>query len=151
VPYEVYFTSGYSISDDRDRLEVATIHRWLAEESYWTRGRSLEVTLGCIANSLCLGVYAPDKRQAGFARAVTDRTTMAHLSDVFVLPDHRGQGLGKALVAAVLDHPDLRRVRRWSLATQDAHDLYAAFGFGPYTNPESQMIRVVSDPVLQSS
>jgi GNAT superfamily N-acetyltransferase len=93
-----------------------------------------------IANSLPFGLYAPDGSQAGFARAVTDRATFAYLGDVFVAGEHRGRGLGKFLVSCVLEHPELQDLRRWALATADAHGLYRRFGFGPPRQPEIHMV-----------
>jgi GNAT superfamily N-acetyltransferase len=116
------------ISTDRSRLDLDLIHRYLSEESYWARGRSREATARAIEHSIPFGVYDRG-RQVGFARVVTDRATFAWLADVFVLPSHRGQGVGKRLVEAVLEHPELRAVRRWLLATADAHGLYRRFGF----------------------
>ncbi len=143
--YEVSLPAGYTVSDDPARLDVDRIHRYLAEDSYWTAGRSRATTDRSFANSLCIGLYAPDGSQAGFARLVTDRTTSAHLADVFVLPEHRGRGLGKAMVAAVLAHPDLATIHRWSLTTRDAHGLYAQFGFVRASDvpdlPQSMMVR----------
>ncbi len=118
------------ISTDPERLDVAVIHRWLSEKSYWARGRPLEMVARSIANSFCFGVYL-DGRQIGFARVVTDWTTFAWLADVFILDDYRGRGYGKTLVAAVLAHPELQGFRRWLLATMDAHTLYTQFGFAP--------------------
>lgn len=118
------------ISSDPNRLDVALIHRWLSEESYWARGRSMELVQRSIANSLCFGVYHGG-RQIGFARVVTDRTTFAWLADVFVLDGYRGRGYGKSLVAAALAHPELQGLRRWLLATKDAHTLYEQFDFTP--------------------
>jgi GNAT superfamily N-acetyltransferase len=118
------------ISTDPDRLDLSLIHGWLSEQSYWARGRSLEVVRQSINNSLPFGVYL-DGRQVGFARVVTDRSTHAWLADVFILDEYRGRGYGKALVAAILEHPDLQGLRRWLLATKDAHGLYAQFGFTP--------------------
>ncbi len=131
MPYDVTVAAGYQVSDDQGRLDVDRIHRFLAEDSYWTAGRTRQTTDRSFANSLCFGLYAPGGSQAGFARVVTDRTISAHLADVFVLPGHRGRGLGKSLVRAVLAHPDLATVTRWSLTTRDAHALYAGFGFRP--------------------
>ncbi len=139
MPHLVPLPDGYEISDDRARLDIAAIHAYISDESYWGRGRTRDFTERCIANALCLGLYAPDGSQAGFARLTTDMTSNAHLSDVFVLDAHRGRGLGKALVAAALAHPDLQGVYRWTLSTSDAHALYAGFGFGPHPNPTSQM------------
>lgn len=118
------------ISSDPDRLDVALIHRWLSEESYWARGRSMEVVRCAIDNSICFGGYLGG-RQVAFARVVTDRATHAWLADVFVLDVYRGRGTGKALVAAVLAHPELQGLRRWLLATKDAHTLYEQFDFTP--------------------
>jgi GNAT superfamily N-acetyltransferase len=118
------------ISTDPERLDLGLIHRWLSEESYWACGRSPEVTWRAIENSIPFGVYL-DGQQVGFARVVTDRATHAWLADVFILDEYRGRGYGKALVAAILEHPDLQGLRRWLLATKDAHGLYAQFGFTP--------------------
>lgn len=121
--------SGYEVSDDRGRLDRDVVHRYLSDESYWARGRAREETERAIDNSLCIGVYAEDGAQAGFARVITDSATFAWLCDLFVLPVHRGNGLGKQLVEAALGHPDLVTVRRWMLATADAHGLYRRYGF----------------------
>jgi GNAT superfamily N-acetyltransferase len=142
---------GCTISDDRARLDVELLHRYLAEESYWARGRSRAIVERSLANSLCLGLYAGDGSQVGFARVVSDRAVMAHLSDVFVLPAWRGRGLGKALVAAALAHPELGTVRRWTLSTDDGHALYAAFGFRPLPHPEMQMVRIVTEQPAKPS
>jgi GNAT superfamily N-acetyltransferase len=122
---------GYEISTDRARLDLDAIHRFLSEDAYWSPGVEREVVERALANSLCFGLHAPDGAQAGFARAVTDRATFAYLGDVFVLPAHRGRGLGVWLVQTVLAHPDLQGLRRIELATADAHELYARFGFEP--------------------
>ena len=135
--------NGYVISDRRAALDVDVIHRFLSTESYWAQNRPRGVTEAAIAGSLCLGLFAADGSQAGFARVVTDRATMAHLSDVFVLQMHRGHGLGVCLVEAMLSHPALATVRRWTLSTADAHALYAKFGFETFYEPEKQLIRMV--------
>lgn len=93
-----------------------------------------------IANSLPFGLYAASGDQAGFARAITDYATYAYLADIFVADGHRGQGLGKFLVSRVLDHPELQGLRRWALATADAHGLYEQFGFGAPARPEIHMV-----------
>ena len=120
--------NGYEISTDPERLDVAVIHRYLSEESYWARGRSRQAVQRSIRGSLCFGLYAPDGRQAGFARVVSDFSTIAWLGDVFVLAEHRGRGLGKWLVQTIVEHPDLQRVRM-ILKTADAQSLYEGFGF----------------------
>ena len=149
--YEVDLPDGWTISDDRARLDVDLLHHFLAVESYWARGRSRAIVERSLANSLCFGLYAADGRQAGFARVVSDRAVIAHLNDVFVLPAWRGRGLGKALVAAVLAHPELVMVARWTLSTSDAHALYASFGFGPLPEPATAMVRIVAEQSLKTS
>ena len=144
MTYEIPVAGGYLVSDDRTRLDIAVIHGFIAQESYWAQGRSHALVERSLAHSLCFGLYAPDGAQAGFARLVTDYATTCHLQDVFVLSAHRGQGRGRALVAAVLGHPELNGVRRWTLSTRDAHTLYASFGFGLFPNPENQMVRMVA-------
>ena len=119
----------YEISTDKGRLDVPAVHRFLSEESYWAKGRPREVQEAAIRNSVCVGAYTPDGAQAGFARVVTDGATFAWLCDVFVLPEHRGNGLARRLVQAALDEVSV--VRRWVLATQDAHGVYAPLGFAP--------------------
>ena len=121
-------TSDYVISTDPARLDRELIHRFLSEESYWARGRSHTVVDRSLDHSLCFGVYHHEG-QVGFARPVTDRATFAWIADVFVLPAHRGQGLGKRLLQEVLAHPELQGLDRWLLATADAHVLYARLGF----------------------
>ena len=129
------------ISTDLDRLDPEMIHRFLSEQSYWARGRSREVMQRAFDNSICFGAYLGDQ-QVGFARVVTDRATFAWLADVFVLDEFRGRGYGKALVGAVLEHPDLQGLRRWLLATKDAHGLYAQYGFVPVP-PDRFMERII--------
>ncbi len=127
------------ISTDPNRLDVDLIHRWLSEESYWAGGVSREIVARAIDNSLCFGVYL-EGQQVGLARVVTDRATFAWLADVFILDSYRGRGYGKALIAAVVAHPELRGLRRLLLATRDAHGLYAQYGFTPVA-PERFMER----------
>jgi GNAT superfamily N-acetyltransferase len=126
---------GYEISTDRDRLDLDAIHGFL-HEAYWSPGIPRATVERAVAGSLCFGLFAPGGAQAGFARAVSDRATFAYLADVFVLPGHRGRGLGAALVRAALEHPDLQGLRRWMLATRDAHALYAKLGFAELERPE---------------
>ena len=121
--------SEYDISTDRARLDVFLIHRWLAEHSYWAAGIPRAVVERAIANSINFGLYHNFAAQVGFARVVTDRATFAYLADVFVLEAHRDKGLSKRLIEAVLAHPELQGLRRWMLATRDAHGLYEQFGF----------------------
>ena len=121
---------GYKVSTDPARLDIARIHRFLSTEAYWSPGVPREVVERAIENSLCFGVYdARSGEQVGFARAVTDRSTFAWIADLYVESGHRGHGLGKRLVTAILAHPDLQGLRRFMLATADAHGLYRQFGF----------------------
>jgi GNAT superfamily N-acetyltransferase len=117
------------ISTDAARLDVDLVQRFLSEESYWARGRTREAVERSIENSVCFGAYTGGE-QVGFARVVTDRATFAWLADVFVVPGHQGRGIGKGLVEAALEHPELRSIPRWLLGTADAHELYRRFGFG---------------------
>jgi GNAT superfamily N-acetyltransferase len=125
------------ISTDRNRLDLSLIHAFLAS-SYWARGIPREVVERSIQNSLCFGAFL-DGRQIGFARVVTDFATIAYLADVFVVPEHRGRGVAKALMRAILARPELQGLRRLLLATRDAHGLYAQFGFQPLAHPEQFM------------
>lgn len=120
---------GYEISTDPERLDRAAIHGFL-RTSYWAQGIEPETVSRAIDNSLPFGLYAADGAQAGFARMVTDTTRFAWLADVFVLPEHRGRGLGVWLVETVLSHPDVSGLRT-VLGTKDAHALYERFGFRP--------------------
>ena len=128
----------YEISTDVTRLDRALIHRFLHDDSYWARGVPRDVVDRAIDNSLCFGLYhGPD--QVGFARVVTDRAAIAYLADVFVLPAHRGRGLGKRLIEAVMSHPELQGLRRFFLGTADAHSLYERFGFRALAEPGRMM------------
>ncbi|HEY0077083.1 MAG TPA: GNAT family N-acetyltransferase [Pyrinomonadaceae bacterium] len=118
----------YEISTDPKRLDLAFIHQFLSTKSYWAQGRPLELVRRSIEYSLPFGLYR-GARQVGFARVVTDYTTFAWLADVFVDEGERGQGLGVWLVEVALSHPQLQGLRRWTLATRDAHEIYRRFGF----------------------
>jgi GNAT superfamily N-acetyltransferase len=132
--------SDVEISTDRSRLDVGLIHRFLSEESYWAKGRSREQVERSIENSVCFGAYVGDEL-VGFARAVTDKATFAWLADVFVVPEHRGQGIGRMLVEAALGLPELAEVYRWFLGTADAHELYRRYGFDQLQRVERFMAR----------
>jgi len=128
-----------TVDTDRSRLDVALIHRFLAG-SYWAQGIPRAVVEAAIEGSLCFGLYEGD-RQIGFARLVTDRATFAYLADVFVVEERRGRGLANVLMDAVMAHPDVQGLRRWLLATRDAHRLYAQYGFRPLAAPDRFMER----------
>lgn len=137
--YEWYYCE-YMMSTDKRRLDVRMIHRFLAEESYWARGRSLETVLRAIEHSVCLGLYQQlEDQQIGFARAITDFATYAYLADVFILAPYRGRGLGKWLVQTMLVHPELKGVPNWALKTANAHGLYVRYGFDALALPEQMM------------
>lgn len=129
----------YRLSTDRGLLDLDAIHAFLADESYWARGLDRGLMERAIAGSLAIGAYAADGSLAGFARVVTDGAVFAYLRDVFVLAAHRGQGLGRALTAMALEHPDLAGIRNWMLATRDAHGVYAALGFAPVADASIYM------------
>jgi len=128
----------FNISTDRSHLQIAVIHKYLSEESYWARERTYEQTVTAIKNSLPFGVYKGEN-QVGFARIVTDYATFAYLGDVFILPECQGKGLGIFLMKTILEHPDLQGFRRWILATKDAHGLYEKFEFSALRHPERWM------------
>ncbi|MEQ1954327.1 GNAT family N-acetyltransferase [Mesorhizobium sp. CN2-181] len=120
------------ITHDLARLDFQATSD-LLKASYWGKQRTDEINRRAFANSVC-AIALIDGKQAGFARASGDRAVFARISDVIVWPEHRGKGVGKALVQALVDHPDLRSVSAWMLNTSDAHGLYAQFGFRPVTD-----------------
>src|SRR3990170_2363955 len=122
----------YEISTDKKRLDLAMIHDFLANQSYWAKDIPFEVMKRSIENALCFGVYHQG-RQVGFARVVTDYATVAYVGDVFIIGPYRGRGLGKRLVKAIVDYPELKGLRLWFLGTKDAHDLYRKYGFKKVT------------------
>jgi len=143
------FDDGYLISDDPARLDRDVVHGWLAGESYWTKGIPRDVFERALDNSLCAGLYAPDGSQAGFARAVTDRATFAYIGDVWIAEGRRGAGLGKRLMAWLLDHPDLRGLRTKLLLTADAHSLYEPFGFERPSDAMVERLMIDSRPASE--
>ena len=132
---------GFRISTDPAELDVAALHAYLSR-SYWAQGIPREVVERSLRHSLCFGLYEEkewSKRQVGFARVVSDRATFAYLGDVYVLEDYRGRGLSKWLMECIRTHPELQGLRRWSLATRDAHGLYGRFGFTSLADPSRWM------------
>ncbi len=127
----------YLISTEKSKLNTKTIYGYLSN-SYWAKNRSLKTTKLAIKNSLCFGVYLKNK-QIGFARVVTDYATFAYLADVFILEEHQGKGLSKWMMKIILSHKKLQNLRRWILATKDAHKLYEKFGFTNLNEPEKFM------------
>lgn len=139
---------GFTVSTDKNLLDLGLVLGFLHEESYWAREITLATLRKSIVNStLCFGLYqgdpaAGEATQIGFARVMSDFARMAHLADVFILPAYRRRGLGKWLLQVVLSHPELQKVRRFTLNTNDAHSLYAKFGFQPISTPENAMERL---------
>lgn len=132
----------YHVSTDKSKLNYDLIYTFLNKESYWAKGRSLETVKKSIDHSLCFGVYDNKGHQFGFARVVSDFAVFAWVMDVFIVSEARGKGLGKLLMEEIISYPQLRSLRRWGLATNDAHKLYAKFGFKELSNPEMFMEKI---------
>lgn len=128
---------AFLISTDHAKLDGEAIHRYLSE-SYWAKTRSRDAVERSLSNSLCFGLYE-DEKQIGLARVVSDFATFAYLCDVYVLDAYQGKGLGAWLLQSVMAHPDLQNLRRWLLATRDAHGLYRKAGFTELKTPERWM------------
>jgi GNAT superfamily N-acetyltransferase len=140
LPHRTYTRGNYIISTDPARLDADVIYGYLSR-SYWANTRPRDLVELSLRHSLNFGLYHlgnGTEQQVGLARIITDYATFAYLCDVFVLEEHRGQGLGKWLVATMLNDPALKRIRRILLATRDAHGLYAQHGFTA-TKPETWM------------
>lgn len=136
--------SGLRISDDPADIDFDVVHGFLSRDAYWCPGIPRETVERAAANSLCFSALL-DGHQVGFARVVTDRATFGYLADVFVLSEHRGHGISRALMDAVVAHPALQKLRRFLLATSDAHGLYANYDFVALTRPERFMERYRPD------
>jgi len=130
---------SFIVTTDPARLDVDLIHGYLTR-SYWAEGIPRETVERSIANSLCFGVYEGEK-QVGFARVITDYATFAYLADVFIIESHRRRGLSKFLMECIVNHPQLQGLRRWTLGTRDAHELYTKYGFTPLAKPDRFMER----------
>jgi GNAT superfamily N-acetyltransferase len=137
----------YTITTENEGLDVNAIHAYLTT-SYWSPGVPKETIERAIANSLCFGLFH-GRHQVGLARVITDKATFAYLADVYVLEPHRGKGLSKWMLEVIRDHPDLQGLRRFMLATSDAHALYAQFGFAPLASP-SRMMEILNSNVYRS-
>lgn len=129
--------SNYLISTDKSKLDIKVIHGYLTN-SYWAKNRPLKISKLTIKNSLCFGLYFKNK-QIGYSRVITDYATFAYLADVFILEEFRGKGLSKWMMKIIFEYEDLQNIRRWLLATSDAHGLYAKFGFHALKEPEKMM------------
>jgi GNAT superfamily N-acetyltransferase len=132
-----YRRGEFLVTTDRARLSPALIHEFLSH-SYWAEGISRKTVARSMRNSLCFGLLE-GSQQIGFARVITDSATFAYLADVFILEPYRGRGLARFLMECILKHPQLQGLRRWVLATRDAHSLYRKFGFVPLEKPDRFM------------
>lgn len=132
----------YLISTNKRKLKANTIHDFLTN-SYWSKGIKIERVKKAIQGSLCFGVYHNTK-QIGFARVITDFTSFGYLADVFIIEKYRGRGLSVWLMKCILNHPELKDVKSWMLATRDAHGLYSKFGFKPLKEPQKYMRKLKS-------
>jgi GNAT superfamily N-acetyltransferase len=130
--------SELRVSTDPAELDVPLIHRFLSEQTFWAKGIPLWIVEKSLRHSLCFGGFL-DGTQIAFARVISDYATFANLVDVFVLPEHRGNGHARTLMRAVMAHPELQGLRRFTLATSDAHGLYAGFGFTSPQKPQNLM------------
>ena len=133
-----FIREDYLISTDPSRLDLPWIHNYLTNDAYWAHGISFQVFQKSVENSLCFGVYH-QAAQVGFGRVISDMATFAYLADIFIAEKYRRRGLGKWPVDCILGYPELQGLRRWMLATKDAHGLYEHFGFTPLKRPESMM------------
>ena len=133
----------YVVSTDSKHVDRELVWRFLHDEAYWSLGVPRDIVEQAIDGSICFSAFADDTDggapQVGFARVVTDKATFAWLCDVFVLPEHRGKGIAKLLMDAVMSHPDLQGLRNVMLATRDAHGLYSRYGFTPLAEPARWM------------
>ncbi|MES2827510.1 MAG: GNAT family N-acetyltransferase [Bacteroidota bacterium] len=136
--------NGFVFSDDKQKIDVIAVHHYLSTQSYWAQNIPMETVKKSIENSLCFGIYKEGK-QVGFARWITDKATFAWLADVYVDEIYRKQGLSKKLMSLMLFHPDLQGLRRYMLATLDAHGLYAQFGFEAIEHPDRLMGIAIKD------
>jgi len=148
LAFPSYHKDDFTVVTDPLKLDVVAIHRYLTR-AYWSEGIPQHIVEKALANSLCFGLFQ-GTQQIGLARVVTDRATYAYLCDVYVLEEFRGKGLGVWLMECVTSHPDLQGLRRFSLATRDAHGLYEKFGFAALKKPQSLMEIVHHDIYLRS-
>ncbi|MBD8164502.1 GNAT family N-acetyltransferase [Erwinia persicina] len=135
----------YLLSSDTRKLDIAWVHAQLAEKSYWAAGQSLATTERSLAASMPFGLYYR-QQQVGFGRLITDYSRFAYLSDVMIDDAHRGKGLGRWFAATVLTHPELQTIKRWMLATDDAHDVYRRAGWQPVAQPQRLMEFIPTPP-----
>ncbi len=141
----------YEISTDKSKLDIPFIHQYLSTASYWAKNIPIDLVKKSIEGSVCFGVYDlqpgfPAGKQIGFARMVTDCATFGYLADVFIIDQHRSKGLSKWLMETIINYPAFQPLRRWMLATRDAHGLYKQFDFTELDKPERIMQRLKANP-----
>jgi N-acetylglutamate synthase-like GNAT family acetyltransferase len=152
---DIWTNRGFSISTNKEYLDVDVIHNFLSQEAYWSKRIPKETVIKSIENtSLCFGVFKGEinnevRQQVGFARVITDLATYAYLCDVFILPEYRKLGLSKWLMDIITNHSDLQEIRRMMLATNDAHALYSKYDFEQIGSPERFMQKVRKSPYEQ--
>jgi GNAT superfamily N-acetyltransferase len=132
------FRGEYFITTDKSELDIEAIHDFLCNQSYWSKNIPIDIVRKSVEHSLNFGVFHVDK-QIGYARVITDFSTIAYLGDVYVLAEYRGNGLSKWLMEQVMKHPELQGLRRWILLTSSAHELYKKFGWQEVAKPEVYM------------
>lgn len=137
-----------AISNDKSLIDLEKLHRFLRDDSTWAKGISVDVVAKSLIHSLCF-VALKNEEMVGFTRVITDYATFGNLVDVIVWPEYRGQGISKKLMEAVVAHPDLQGLRRFTLATSNAHSLYAQYGFEAIPNPDIFMQRYDSGVYLK--
>ncbi|MCK6639212.1 MAG: GNAT family N-acetyltransferase [Bacteroidia bacterium] len=140
---------SYHISDNKDLLDIGFIHYELSR-SYWAKNIPMELVQKSITHSMCFGVYI-ERKQIGFARVITDHSTFAYLCDVIIAEEAQGKGAGKMLMEYIMKHKDLQGLRRFMLATRDAHTLYEKYGFSVVKHPERLMEITVQNPYSADS
>ena len=131
----------YIVSSDPAKLDLTFTHRWLSTQAHWNLGLPFKAFKRMIDHSLNFGIYHQSGKQVGFGRVITDYTTFAWLTDVFISEEFRGKGLSIILLKCILDHPELKIMRRWVLGTDHAHGLYRKFGFNDLDHPENFLTR----------
>ncbi|EQB87539.1 GNAT superfamily N-acetyltransferase [Clostridium punense] len=132
-----YTKGGFTVTTDKEKIDIDTLHNFF-NKSYWANDRTKQTIIVSIENSLCFSMFKGEK-QIGFARVITDYATFAYLCDVFIQEDYRGNGLGIWMLECILNYPNLLDLKKWLLATRDAHELYRKFGFSSLVNPEKYM------------
>ena len=136
--------ASYTITDDPGRLDLKAMHAYL-RRAYWSEEIPIEVVQRAARSSLCIGAYDAAGAQVGLTRLISDYATFCYVCDVYVLEEHRGRGLSKAMMAMAMEHPKLQGLRRWSLVTKDAHGLYRQYGFVAPSHIDRYMERTAPD------